>query len=174
MGLIEIDIVKKEIRRRIREAIATVDRVAESAAIVTRIETLLPAEGLILGFTPLPDEPDISPILDRLKAQDRLVMIEPRPDARLDPPDRSISMALVPGRAFGRAGVRLGRGGGAYDRILAEIAAPKIGIAYACQLIDAIPRETHDVVMDAIVTSREIIWVPDSCMGRWDAGAGVE
>jgi 5-formyltetrahydrofolate cyclo-ligase len=66
-------------------------------------------------------------------------------------------MILVPGRAFDRAGTRLGRGGGAYDRILAGLQAPKIGVAFACQLVENLPREPHDVPMDAVVTSREII-----------------
>jgi 5-formyltetrahydrofolate cyclo-ligase len=150
--------LKAEIRRKIKGLIALVDRRAESAAIVKHIESLLPAAGLILAFQPLPDEPEITPILDHLTKENRLILVPPdRRTPELAPADRPIAMILVPGRAFDRAGTRLGRGGGAYDRILAGLQAPKIGVAFACQLVENLPREPHDVPMDAVVTSREII-----------------
>jgi 5-formyltetrahydrofolate cyclo-ligase len=150
--------LKAEIRRKIKGLIAVVDRRAESAAIVKHIESLLPADGLILAFQPLPDEPEITPILDRLRKENRLILVPMDRETRsIVPPDRPIAMILVPGRAFDRCGTRLGRGGGAYDRILAGLQAPKIGVAFACQIVDSLPRESHDVPMAAVVTSREII-----------------
>jgi len=61
---------------------------------------------------------------------------------------------LMPLLGFDRQGTRLGYGGGYYDRTLARL--PKrprlVGFAFARQEIDHIPRDAHDVPLDAIVT----------------------
>ena len=58
--------------------------------------------------------------------------------------------------AFDRAGGRLGYGGGYYDRTLDYWRARKpvlaVGVAYAAQQIDAVPRGEHDQELDWIVT----------------------
>lgn len=61
---------------------------------------------------------------------------------------------FVPGLAFDRAGRRLGRGAGYYDRLLAHPAlrARRIGVAFAAQLVDEVPVEPHDQSLDALVT----------------------
>lgn len=63
---------------------------------------------------------------------------------------------VVPLLGFDRFGTRLGYGGGYYDRTLAGMArAPKlIGIAFAAQEVERIPRADHDVPLDAIVTEK--------------------
>jgi 5-formyltetrahydrofolate cyclo-ligase len=65
---------------------------------------------------------------------------------------------VVPGRAFDREGGRLGRGGGYYDRFLAQTANESrvtVGVAYECQIMDErIPLEAHDARMDFVVTER--------------------
>ncbi len=68
-----------------------------------------------------------------------------------------LDLVLVPGLAFDRQGNRLGYGGGYYDRLLAEIEAPKVALAFAAQIVDSIPTETHDCSVDLIVTEREVI-----------------
>jgi len=63
-----------------------------------------------------------------------------------------IDLAIVPGVAFTAAGQRLGRGRGYYDRLLCRLPhVYKIGICWPFQLLDAIPAEPHDIVMDAII-----------------------
>jgi 5-formyltetrahydrofolate cyclo-ligase len=66
---------------------------------------------------------------------------------------------LVPMLAFDRKGYRMGYGGGFYDRTLAKLRALKkvtaIGIAYAGQEIDMVPRDGHDQPLDWIMTERE-------------------
>lgn len=61
---------------------------------------------------------------------------------------------LMPLLGFDKHGTRLGYGGGYYDRTLASL--PKrprlVGFAFARQEIDHIPRQAHDVPLDAIVT----------------------
>jgi 5-formyltetrahydrofolate cyclo-ligase len=61
---------------------------------------------------------------------------------------------LMPLLGFDRHGTRLGYGGGYYDRTLAHLARrPRlVGFAFARQEIDHIPRDAHDVPLDAIVT----------------------
>ena len=61
---------------------------------------------------------------------------------------------LMPLLGFDRHGTRLGYGGGYYDRTLAPLSKrPRlVGFAFAAQELDLIPREAHDVPLDAIVT----------------------
>lgn len=81
----------------------------------------------------------------------------PRPDAPPVDPD----VVLVPLLSFDRQGYRLGYGGGFYDRTLASLRARgpvrAIGVAYAAQEVDAVPRHDGDERLDAVVTEREVI-----------------
>ena len=63
-----------------------------------------------------------------------------------------IDTILVPGVAFCPSnGLRLGRGGGFYDRLLAQARAQTIGICFTEQLRDHIPSEPHDCTVDGII-----------------------
>lgn len=63
-----------------------------------------------------------------------------------------IDVVLVPGVAFDSSGNRLGRGKGYYDRILRQTKkAYKIGICFDFQLLEQVPVENHDVVMDRVL-----------------------
>ncbi len=68
-------------------------------------------------------------------------------------------LALLPGVGFGRAGHRLGRGRGYYDRALRGVLAGalRIGLAYECQVVPHLPVETHDERVDYIVTEKRLI-----------------
>ncbi|KKB86369.1 hypothetical protein VW29_01975 [Devosia limi DSM 17137] len=63
-------------------------------------------------------------------------------------------VVLMPLLGFDAMGTRLGYGGGYYDRTLAGLAKKPllIGLAFAAQEIDTIPREEHDIPLDIIVT----------------------
>lgn len=66
---------------------------------------------------------------------------------------------VVPLLAFTDTGMRLGQGGGHYDRWLGANGPTKsIGLAWDCQMIEALPLEDHDQSLDAIVTPTRIIW----------------
>jgi 5-formyltetrahydrofolate cyclo-ligase len=60
---------------------------------------------------------------------------------------------LVPALAVARDGVRLGRGGGSYDRALARVApgTPRVALLFDGELVDALPADPWDVpVTDAV------------------------
>jgi len=60
---------------------------------------------------------------------------------------------LVPALAVDRAGNRLGRGGGSFDRALARVGPliPLMALVYDDELIDRVPAERHDVKVRAAV-----------------------
>ncbi len=64
---------------------------------------------------------------------------------------------LVLGLAFDRRGYRLGHGRGYFDRFLAGLAVPSIGLAHPFQLVDRLPAEPHDVPMTVVVTAEETL-----------------
>lgn len=71
-----------------------------------------------------------------------------------------IDVVIVPGVAFDLAGGRMGRGKGFYDRLFAaypEASPYKIGICFDFQVVDSVPREEHDIVMDRIITEKRPI-----------------
>ncbi len=98
------------------------------------------------------------------------------------------AVVLLPGVAADRAGGRLGRGGGSYDRALARLArlarppGPRPWtclVLYADEVVESVPVESHDVAVDAVVTPAGLLRVrgPDEHRvpgpdGRRDPGGG--
>lgn len=80
-------------------------------------------------------------------------------------PLAEVDLIVVPGLAFDSSGGRLGRGGGYYDRALRVLPkagparASVFGLAHDWQLIDDVPRDGCDQLVDAIVTDRRIVRV---------------
>jgi 5-formyltetrahydrofolate cyclo-ligase len=85
------------------------------------------------------------------KADERGVP-QPPPGAAAVDLDR-LDLIVVPGVAFDRSGMRLGRGGGFYDRFLASLGlrATLAAVALGPQLVERVPSEGHDRRLDAIV-----------------------
>lgn len=75
-----------------------------------------------------------------------------------------VDVVVVPGLAFDPNGRRLGHGGGGFDRLLEKLQAYKIGLAFAAQMVAAVPVEAHDMPMDAVVTESEIY-----LRAKWEA-----
>jgi 5-formyltetrahydrofolate cyclo-ligase len=72
-----------------------------------------------------------------------------------------IECVVVPGVAFSLDGLRLGRGGGYYDATLKTMAhAARIGVGYDVQVVPSLPREPHDVPLDAVVTEARTLLFP--------------
>ncbi|MFD8195218.1 5-formyltetrahydrofolate cyclo-ligase [Streptomyces wuyuanensis] len=64
---------------------------------------------------------------------------------------------LLPGLAVDERGMRLGRGGGSYDRVLARLAAAAtrpalVVLLYANEVVARVPEEPHDHPVHAVVT----------------------
>lgn len=82
---------------------------------------------------------------------------EPDPSAPQVTPD----VLVVPLAAFDRRGFRIGYGKGHFDRTLGPLAREErplmLGYAFAFQEVEEVPRELHDVPLDAVVTETEII-----------------
>ncbi len=68
-------------------------------------------------------------------------------------PASELDLIIVPGVAFTKRGERLGRGKGYYDRYLAQATcnAYKIGVCYSHQIVESLPTEQHDIIMDEII-----------------------
>ena len=67
-----------------------------------------------------------------------------------------IEVAILPGLAFSKDGVRLGYGKGVFDRLLSKSKAIKIGLAYDFQIVKMIKKETHDLLMNLVVTEKKV------------------
>ena len=84
----------------------------------------------------------------------------PGPHGVLEPsePSRGVeaisraALVLVPALAVGRDGLRLGRGGGSYDRALTRVGerVPVVALLYDGELIDEVPSEPHDQPVSAV------------------------
>ena len=133
---------------------------------------------IVLLYSALPDEVPTLPLLNRLTTEGKTVLLprvvsdtdmelrrytgpndlEPgafgimEPTGELFTDHDLIDVAVVPGMAFDREGHRLGRGKGYYDRFLAQLPhIYKIGICFPFQLVDKVPADAHDMLMDEVV-----------------------
>lgn len=69
-------------------------------------------------------------------------------------------LAVVPLVAFDGL-KRAGHGKGYYDKFLAAHPdCKKVGIAFACQRTEGLETEAHDILLDVVVTEKEIIPAP--------------
>ena len=173
-------LTKPLLREQMREAKRQhADKMAEwSAEIVEKLWQQIGESRVVMAFWPFPDEVDVRPLIDRLVAEGRTVVLpkvtgdetmelrrytsqadlsegafhimEPVGEPFVD--YEQIDVALVPGVAFDAAGHRLGRGKGYYDRFLAEHLVPRlIGVCFPFQRVAVVPVEAHDVVLDQII-----------------------
>jgi 5-formyltetrahydrofolate cyclo-ligase len=71
----------------------------------------------------------------------------------------TVDLILLPGVAFTREGVRLGYGGGFYDKLLAQLPHQPslVAGAFALQVVQEIPREVTDRNVGWLVTEAETI-----------------
>jgi 5-formyltetrahydrofolate cyclo-ligase len=151
-----------------------------ACAILSRQPEWLEARTVML-FSPLPDEIDVSPLIQAGLAGGKNVCL-PRFNkqagvyeaARIQHASRDLApgkmgiaepvescpalplnlldFCLASGVAFDLEGRRLGRGRGYYDRIFAEMQGIKCGAAWDDQILTSIPMEPHDQVLDRILT----------------------
>lgn len=172
--------LRAQLRLRRRELSAIHPDAGEQAAAQLPLARL-PPFAVVSGYHPLGGEIDPWPTLRRLAdagarialpvAQDRHSPLTFRayapgqplePDAVKIPSPTQAAQTLIPDLviapllAFDRDGHRLGQGAGHYDRTLAGLrergSVWVIGLAYAGQEIERVPREPHDQPLDAILT----------------------
>lgn len=95
--------------------------------------------------------------LARVRHGGRMALLEPA-GARLGPSAvTEADVVLLPGLAVDARGMRLGRGGGSYDRVLARLhragARPALVVLlYDAEVVVRVPEEPHDRPVDAVVT----------------------
>lgn len=132
-------------------------------------------------FAPMPDEPDIWPLISQALMSGKIVALprfsqpsqsyvvchvkdlqadlqigafgirEPAEGCSEVPLNR-LDLVLVPGVAFDARGRRLGRGKGFYDRLLAGASGTKCGVAFDEQIVAEVPVLPHDVSVNCILT----------------------
>ena len=71
---------------------------------------------------------------------------------------KDIDIVIVPAVAYDKNCYRLGYGGGFYDRFIKKLKddAITIGIAFDFQVLNSIPKESHDAQLNYIVTETNI------------------
>lgn len=172
---------KKEIRKSVRSAIAAISQDAKAQkstmlALAIMLHPAVRAARAVALFSPLPDEPQISEIIE-LIARERAVLLprvegdvmrfyhfSPEVMSRgaygiMEPMDGDpfspceIDVMVVPGVAFTTDGKRMGRGKGFYDKYMSQegFRAHKIGVCYAEQMLPSLPCEPHDISMDEVI-----------------------
>jgi len=168
---------KKELRQHIRALKRQYIAGGQSSCDVLLFEKLQSCK-VVLLYSALPDEVPTQTLLDELVAKGKTVVL-PRvvsdtdmelhrytgqqdlqagaygilePTGELFANYDDIDVAIVPGMAFDAEGHRLGRGKGYYDRFLSRVNnVYKIGLCFSWQMVDNVPCDDHDVVMDEVI-----------------------
>ncbi|MGN7479413.1 5-formyltetrahydrofolate cyclo-ligase [Solibacillus silvestris] len=84
-------------------------------------------------------------------------ILEPIPEITEPAAKEELDVIIVPGVVFDRRGYRIGFGGGYYDRYLAGFNGKRISLSFKEQLLNNIPRESHDLPVHIILTDKERI-----------------
>jgi 5-formyltetrahydrofolate cyclo-ligase len=185
-GGVPVEKLKSDLRsamRRELKKMAKEKRLSDSGKLCAglRQQDFFQNAASILFFAPLPEEPDLWPLLNETLATKKMIALpcfddenqtylprhvkdihveimsgkfgirEPAPTC-VAIPLRDLDLVLVPGVAFDTNGHRLGRGKGFYDRLLQNFKGKKIGIAFDEQIVNAIPVEKNDVKVDLVFT----------------------
>jgi len=171
---------KQELRAAARERRRALSDAGFALAITPYAEDLPITPSMVIGgYHALPEEADPSLLLARLvelgcevafprvTGKDQPLDFHHVPDGEVlapgsfgipEPlahwPTARPDLLLVPLLAFDRLGHRLGYGGGFYDRTLALLQVPAIGIAYAGQEVASLPRGPHDMALAMVVTEQ--------------------
>jgi 5-formyltetrahydrofolate cyclo-ligase len=142
--------------RTLRKGLTDLDE--RSARLWSHVRSIpaVRAARVVMMFDSIPGEPITAPFVEWLRSTGKTVLLpEDDPPPEPERPD----VVIVPGTAFTPAGDRLGQGGGWYDRFLDRVRpdCTKVGVAFAPQLVEQLPIESHDVRLDVIVTDVGVI-----------------
>ena len=172
--------------RRRRQVEASV-RSAYSSAIARRLRDVPEFRlcGTLVSYRAMGAEVDPASLIAEARGAGKRVCLVPSTGWRNPPGDSpSVERAslgrnegaprfvVVPGVGFDLSGVRLGRGGGYFDRVLEQLRRAGrvlvVGAAFEAQVVTALPWDPWDQSVDLIATERRLI-VPR----RADAGCDV-
>jgi 5-formyltetrahydrofolate cyclo-ligase len=93
---------------------------------------------------------------DETKLVEKKKILEPLGDAVTQLP--KIDVVIVPALRVDRDGYRLGQGGGYYDRALPSMSGWKIALVHSGEVTsEVLPRESHDIAVDAAATPDLIV-----------------
>lgn len=164
-------------RLRQKDFAASGKETAEAAALWAKVENLpeFSSAGTILLYMSIEGEVPASGFIEKWRtvkrilipkvAGDDLLLYEYDPDRLtqgyrgiLEPAEDAVQaeysdvdLAIVPGVAFTRSGIRLGRGKGFYDRLLPRLTCPKAGICFSYRIIPDIPTDPWDITLDKVI-----------------------
>ncbi|MFI2204396.1 5-formyltetrahydrofolate cyclo-ligase [Streptomyces sp. NPDC020192] len=115
------------------------------------LPTLLPDNDLDWGEYAGPDS------LARVRHGGKMALYEPAGGSLGPDAVTAADVVLLPGLAVDARGMRLGRGGGSYDRVLARLeragARPRLVVLlYDTEVVARVPAEAHDKPVHAVVT----------------------
>ena len=138
----------------------------------------------VLCFMSTPTEPDTTPLLQTALKSGRtlclprqcpegrmeahrvaaLFALRPGPHGILEPPPTlpvvdpaAIDLIVAPCLAATPAGVRLGHGGGFYDRFFARSGAARVALCPAAAVFPQLPADEFDLSVDLVITERGIL-----------------
>ncbi|WP_354642004.1 5-formyltetrahydrofolate cyclo-ligase [Kitasatospora camelliae] len=176
-----------------RRALAAGAREVAAAALALHALELAEPAGVVAAYVSVGAEPGTGPLLDALLDRGvRVLLPVLLPDNDLDWAEYTgadqleaaarglreptgprlgpqavtgVGLVLLPGLAVDRRGVRLGRGGGSYDRVLARLAAARAEpflatLLYDHELLGEVPAEPHDLPVHAVVTPSGVVRFP--------------
>ena len=136
----------------------------------------------VAAYVAIGQEPGTGPLVDRLRERGRHVILPvllpdndldwaryagpddlvPARRGLLEPPGPTLGVdavatadvVVVPALAVDRTGLRLGRGGGSYDRALARVPVGTFvcALLFDDELVEAVPSAPHDRRVTAVVT----------------------
>jgi 5-formyltetrahydrofolate cyclo-ligase len=176
-----------------RRAVTPADRISSAQLIAVHVDRWLRLRPSwhIAAYAALPEELDTTPLIDLARARgcslylpridrhslgrkmqfvkmneqhrsNRLGIEEPQGSQSIGA--RWLDVVFLPLVGFDSRGVRLGTGGGYYDRAFAFRrwrtvwhAPLLVGLAYSFQQVEAINSAAHDVLLDAVVTEKGVV-----------------
>lgn len=84
-------------------------------------------------------------------------ILEPKYSPDKEAKKDDIDLVIVPGVCFDKNCNRLGKGKGYYDRFLKDFKGIKIGICHHKCLAESLQVESHDIIMDFVITDKGIV-----------------
>lgn len=151
----------------------------------TVLADLLRAATRVAAYVPVGSEPGVAPrpgwllpvlladndldwaVYDGRLAPGRHGLSEPVGDRLGADAVGSCDLVLVPALLVDRLGHRLGRGGGSYDRALGRATGLTVALVHDDEVVDALPSEPHDVLVQAVATPSGGLVLLPAKMGAW-------